>query len=255
MQCFIIKSSVIRGAKDLLLFNVYIPPATSAYSNVTHFEELEHNVINQCYTEKMTLLCGDLNAHTGVSEDYLDAQYYDDLDDLDIKNVKEILSQKCCLERKSEDKRKVDCFGKKLLESVKSLGLCILNGRVNGDERGKSTTTHNSVIDYFIGSTDLLDIVHKLNIEDYDNLFSDVHCQLSLYLKCVEESNNPLICREQKRIGLWKKEKEEQFVRHIAEEALITIREELSSDDYNVDEIADSVANILTSAGEKNIWF
>ena len=77
-----------------------------------------------------------------------------------------------------------------------------LNGRVKGDRQGEFTTTHNSEIDYCIGSPDVIDYIDILKIEDYDNIFSDVHCKFFLYIKnslsvsekggsnCIKRINN-----------------------------------------------------------------
>ena len=49
----------------MLLVNVYIPPSFSPYSNIDQFNDLEQALISESYPEKLTLLCGDMNAHTG----------------------------------------------------------------------------------------------------------------------------------------------------------------------------------------------
>ena len=74
----------------------------------------------------------------------------------------------------------IDVYGRRLIELLKNLGLIFLNGRVKGDRQGEFTTTHNSVIDYCIGSPDVIEYIDSLKIEDYDNniIFSDVHSSL-----------------------------------------------------------------------------
>ena len=184
MQGFCVNKSLFGTRKDMLLVNVYIPPPSSPYSNIDQFNDLEQTLISENYTEKLTLLCGDMNAHTGDVIDYIDYESYgtdeSELAELDIVNIKEALIQNMCPVRQNKDKRKIDVYGRRLIELVKNLGLIILNGRVKGDRQGEFTTTQNSVIDYCIGSPDVIEYIDSLKIEDYDNniIFSDVHSSL-----------------------------------------------------------------------------
>ena len=184
LQCFVIDKSILKATDDLLLCNVYIPPRTSAYSYLDDFEEIERSLIRESYAEKMTLLCGDFNSHTNTVVDYVDT---DDLrsDELNVLNVREYLESINCLTRKNEDTRQIDRYGRKLIGTLRDLGLCILNGRVRGDKMGKATTSHNSVIDYFIGSPMIINYIARIEIDDYDNIFSDIHSKMSLYFDSV----------------------------------------------------------------------
>ena len=57
--------------------------------------------------------------------------------------------------RESQDKCKVDKYGKRLLELCRSLELFFVNGRVGNDKGIGLTTCNNSVIDYAIVSPTL----------------------------------------------------------------------------------------------------
>ena len=82
--------------------------------------------------------------------DYVDS---DDMnDELNVLNVRQYLESINCLTRNNEHTRPIDRYGRKLVGTIRDLGLCILNGRVRGNKMSKATTSHNSVRDYFIGS-------------------------------------------------------------------------------------------------------
>ena len=130
MQGFCISKSLFGTKKDMLLVNVYIPPPSSQYSNIDQFNDIEQALISESYTEKITLLCGDMNAHTGDVIDYIDYESYgtdeSEFAELDIVNIKETLLQNMCTIRQNKDKRKVDVYGRRLIELVKNLGLIMV---------------------------------------------------------------------------------------------------------------------------------
>ena len=143
------------------------------------FEEIENCLLDNNYAEHHTVIVGDLNAHTSMLNDYveLDAEV---LQELNIRNVGETLgrSKHCTVNRANSDTKKSDLHGRKIIEICKNSGLCILNGRLNGDREGKFTTVQNACIDYVIADPSALQLLDSLDIEDFDPLFSDVRTEL-----------------------------------------------------------------------------
>ncbi len=88
------------------------------------------------------------------------------------------------LQRTSSDtKRDSGNYGSELLQICKNHMICICNGRCSRDiYLGKQTAVDGSVIDCVIGSPYLLSRAKEFDICDFDPLFSDKHCIISLEL-------------------------------------------------------------------------
>ena len=162
---------------DHFLCYAYIPPENSPYYQKRQQDTLDYieSDIQKYSSFGSILLCGDLNARTGIKEDFVsqdensiiqDDIYYD-LDD----NINQ---------RKSEDK--ITCSrGTKLLEICISAKLRILNGRKLGDSLGKYTchkSCGSSVNDYLITQENILKNIPFLQIDNFHGHISD-HCSLS----------------------------------------------------------------------------
>ena len=91
--------------------------------------------------------------------------------------------------RNSMDKNKNN-FGNLFLQFCRQNSLFIFNGRINGDLDGKFRCRNSSVVDYFIGSTDLKNYVLSFNVGEFSSLFSDVHCHLSTKFDFINNDCN-----------------------------------------------------------------
>ena len=117
----------------IVIYSFYLPPENSVWSNPT---EVYAHLISQIYLRTYAdaiYLCGDLNARTGNLCDY-------------IPEVEDIPP------RKLVDTTRYNMYGEKLIEFVKDMKLCIINGRVS-PENGNFTcvsTRGRSVVDYFL---------------------------------------------------------------------------------------------------------
>ena len=80
-----------------------------------------------------------------------------------------------CRCRSNQDKTKCDLYGSNLLQLCKTAGICIFNGRVTGDEEGSHTTSKCTTIDYLVGSPSVLPFVKSMQVEDFDQIYSDIH--------------------------------------------------------------------------------
>ena len=63
----------------------------------------------------------------------------------------------------------------------KKNNLYIANSRVGFDKYlGKATCKNASVVDYLLVSSNMFDNIASFHIEDFNPLFSDVHCELGI---------------------------------------------------------------------------
>ena len=137
-----------------------------------------------------------MNAICGNLSDYIDYNF-NDRDDLDgILFTREEHDVK---QRTSEDK-KINHYGKRLIDLCIANNLLIVNGRSVSDPTGSCTCyTYNgsSVVDYMLCSKDLLDCI-DLKVDDINSL-SD-HCMLrtflsvSTFLEAEQKQNGKTVC-------------------------------------------------------------
>lgn len=81
----------------------------------------------------------------------------------------------------SQDK-KVDKYGRRLIDLCRSLELFIVNGRVGNDKNVGISTCSNSVIDYAIVSPTLFRSIIDFNVLPFDPILSDIHKPICLQL-------------------------------------------------------------------------
>ena len=158
---FRVDKELFGAERDVLLFNVYVPPINSPYyesgeeSNGIRMLErcIEEVLIDQ--SDCAVIICGDLNARTAN---------FNTVDSIDIYDVRTEVTNR---ERFSYDYILND-FGRTLLSLCTAFDLAILNGFLNS-ESGKYTfvsSNGSSVVDYCIVSRDLLPLCLSLRITE-----------------------------------------------------------------------------------------
>ena len=165
---------------DIYLCYIYIPPKDSFRNVVTDedlFDLLYTDVIKYNAIGKV-IIYGDMNARCGNLSDYIDYNFNDrdDLDDILFTREEHDVKQ-----RTSEDK-KINHYGKRLIDLCIANNLLIVNGRSVSDPTGSCTCyTYNgsSVVDYMLCNKDLIDCI-DLKVDDINSL-SD-HCMLRTFL-------------------------------------------------------------------------
>ena len=138
--------------KDNYLCAAYIPPENSSYNKIRNEETLdmiENDMVKYSDYGYVTLL-GDLNARTGVENDYIknDCVMHEQENEFYFPDIE-------IIPRFSQDVKQVCTRGKRLLELCTTAQLRILNGRIIGDSIGKFTCDKyggSSVVDYVITS-------------------------------------------------------------------------------------------------------
>ena len=185
--------------------------------------------------------------------------------------------------RKSEDKE-TNNMGHELLSFCKSSQLYICNGRSGRDIPGKLTCKNASVVDYIIVSPNLFSEISDFYIDDFNELYSDVHCPVIIKLK----RNEPIATQENiynnsktNTYVKWERAKEDDFILNLSNEkiSLLTDKLNLSENDYSainkdtvnnlVKDVQDILIDAATEAGiiktkskrngpitsNKKVWF
>jgi len=158
---FKISRTLFDVERDILLFCTYVPPISSPFYDSSDIAN-GIDAIERCILDIMDLhgncaimLCGDLNARTGL----LNTVCRSDVDDLNTDVMEE--------SRESSDKVTNE-FGNHLISACIALDLTILNGCLTSDRSGGFTYvshTGSSVIDYWIVSDDVLSCCQALAVE------------------------------------------------------------------------------------------
>ena len=189
----------IRLRKDAFVFPadiyigiVYFSPEGSTCIDDDLFMLLQTDIANVPAGSEI-LICGDFNARTNILADFTDNSVPgNDGDLLDLlppgeQNnawVKDILVDKGALVRYNMDKSRANSYGLQLIDLCKSTHLIIFNGRVGSDKGvGSFTridTTGKSLVDYVIGTPNMLSLIKSFNI--HHKLPESDHVPIEFYL-------------------------------------------------------------------------
>ena len=184
--------------------NCYIPPANSIRkgannnpaANFDFLQDILNNIKDDPVNDEL-VLCGDLNARTGVTPDF--REQYNTIDSFifnDNEGAMESLTipenAPISTHRNNSDKG-VNSHKRLLLDLVESQNMLILNGRTIGDTSGKFTCykwNGNSVVDYFITSSNFLHRVKSLTVCEH-TLHSDHNPVLLCLHRSTATVNSP----------------------------------------------------------------
>ena len=163
---------------------VYVQPEDSTYqSGVDFFECLENELMSKM-SRGNVILCGDFNARTAELIDYV-------IDDETRNEFPPIVAH-----RHNHDK-KINNYGKKLIDVCKHSGIQILNGRdIYSSDTGINTCVrHNgqSAVDYLIANPAAAQYISEFEIKPKD-VNSD-HCAMTFSVMNKAQSK---ICPQQK---------------------------------------------------------
>ena len=171
------------NSRDLYLINVYIPPQNSKRKAITttsetNFEIL-HEVVNKLKNAGEIIICGDLNARIGLTDDVnscdKSAEFIDVPSSIMSANQLEIPPNTPISEKRNCQDKFTNSHKVHLLDLVRTNSLLILNGRTLGDSSGKYTCYNwngNSVVDYFICSHGVISDIKSLSVKQH-TIFSD----------------------------------------------------------------------------------
>ena len=133
--------------------------------------------------------------------------------------------------------------------------ICIFNGRSGFDKNeGKATTTRGTVIDYMIGSPYLLNIAKNFCIHEFDPLYSDMHCKVSVEFSGMTavyeiEERQDESCDSDEEIGGWEDDKIREYVASIDRDVISSLIEE--ADLLSVQELSNRCGSLIISAARR----
>ena len=248
---------------SILFVCVYIPPEGSSYADCNTFDEIGQLICENRGDSEVCLL-GDFNARTGVLQDHMEPNNI--LDDLSVfeNELVYLYDNGFDLQRFSQDSNRNN-YGYKLVEMCKNCNLLIVNGRIGSDHGlGKLTCKQKSVVDYIIVSPRVFANVQKFKIEQFSELYSDVHCALSIEIKkqVIELDNDEMnedggSVLPYKR-PTWSEEYKNVYSEALDENLLVDIVQKLDAvddmqivDGGSVNIISDKVVEVLQNAGIK----
>ena len=131
-------------------------------------------------------------------------------------------------------------------------GLCIFNGRVQGDENGACTTSKNTTIDYVLGTPQIIGHILQLSVEDFDPIFSDVHNIITVTFK-TKIDNNRTNNEGTVKLNRWKKEKEEGFINNLNQDTVNGITSLLDQMDISVNDVNNKITEVLLESATKTL--
>ncbi|CAG2233970.1 unnamed protein product [Mytilus edulis] len=229
VQWVSISNELLLDDKELLLGCVYIPPENSKYASKEVFTEIEDELLHLQDNRCNIALLGDFNAKTRTLDDFVvpDDSLFEVLNNFDdnellvyLYDYQKLLLHNISLPRFSEDTSSVNNYGYKLLDFCKKLNIYIGNSRLNGNDKsvGKKTCKDVSLVDYFLLSSNVFPTVKSFDVLDFNPLYSDVHCGLSVYLHSNVKKNttkqNVGHCSKSNYIK-WNAAKQDEFVEAI----------------------------------------
>lgn len=255
-----ISHEILSTDKDVYCGVVYIPPIGSKYANEEPYVELQREILRKCPDNSHIILMGDFNSRTGEKPDFLNIdEYLSDkygLDFLQSENseiIDHFYKNKIPLQRKNPDKI-MNSYGTQMIELCKMANLYILNGRIGQSiQNSKYTCKDKSVIDYFLSSACLFNVIKDFRILNFSNLYSDAHCPVSVSLHTQGWCNDDI--REELNLNvnttkLWNPEKSTIFLENFDRLQISDIELRLSSLSNNESLCQADVDNIVTDIGK-----
>ena len=166
--------------------------------------------------------------------------------------------------RSSKDDKPTNNFGRRLIDLCKTAPLYIFNGRSGTAQYyGDYTTSKNSIVDYVIGSPMLLSKVKDFAVNEFDPMFSDIHCgiEFSLNIACTATVPPPpplakpspdTIENSTEQGYIWDSVKKQEFVNNINMQQVNRLYEEIENNNFDVNNIVKTINNIWQSSAKSS---
>lgn len=179
-----------------------------------------------CANSKHVLLLGDYNSRTSSLDDFVLSDEFicdifgdDDLFRESLDTFQYFDKYHIPLLRKSADIA-TNPYGHQLLDFCKNNNLFIINGRLGQDAVLPQLTCKNSsTVDYILSSSQNFEILSFFAVLEFDHLFSDAHCPLTLELKIrgsdTEMNPHIKIIQREPEVKLWDENKKNLFIENL----------------------------------------
>lgn len=269
---FSISNLLMLNNEELICGVVYIPPIGSKYANPDPYLELQTEFSKFCSNNENVLLLGDFNSRTSALQDFVQLDEFicdrygnDDLYRENLNIFRYFDAYDVQLLRKNTDSSS-NVYGKQLIEFCKNNNIFILNGRIGPDAISpKLTCKNSSTVDYVLSSANNFEFLSSFKVLDFDHLFSDAHCPLSLEIKIhnVGEENmyKPLAQQNLPDVKLWDDSKANKFSENLNFEEINRIESNLkllSTETVtlqDIDSIVNSIENLFTETSKQTFGF
>ena len=166
--------------------------------------ELQNEFDRVCADKSNVLLFGDFNSRTATLPDICKCDEFlcnvQGNEDLyrDKVSIFQCFNNNNVPLKHSNADTSTNSYGYQFVEFCKNNNIFILNGRVDFDSP-KLTCKNSSTVDYMLSSAYNLEIISFFNILEFDNLFSDTYCPVTLDLHIytptmIKEQHITLLC-------------------------------------------------------------
>ena len=255
---FTISKRITANHEDLHCGVVYIPPYHSKYAHTDPYLELQNEINKYMLNSQNIMLFGDFNSRSSSIDDFVicddficDIQGNDELfkENQDILNHFDLYD--IPLLRTTSD-HTTNFYGQQMIDFCKYNNIFILNGRLDKDiETPKLTCKDRSTVDYFISTVQNFPFIKNFDILDFNILYSDAHCPVTLSLDILPHKSNTSSQNQQSdpKIKLWDENKSHQFVENIRQsdvDAILQSINEISSENANAEIVNSIVGKIET---------
>ena len=256
--------------KPLIIGVAYISPQGSPYSNHHSFTDIESDYLNNFVNYENCFIVGDFNAHIKNKSDLtcdLEIAETDEIYDnvlLQHDNMyNQLVNNNMSITRASYCTQPSNTWGQYFLNLVKSLNLCIINGRIN-DNSGKCTTTNSSVVDYLLSNSNMLPHFKNLTVLDFCPILSDVHMSLEITIINTRSAAKNMYCENQPcysdniarevsyKANKWEISKANELLENISRAKLQEIINTLNSTSEDAKQIMDKVCSDIHELFDKS---
>jgi len=255
--------------EDLICGIVYIPPSSSRYAHKDPYFEVQNEIFRFCTDSKNIMLLGDFNSRCGNMLDHTQIdEFFSNLFELhNIQNEEFDIAaaldeSNIQLNRNSVD-HIINNYGRQFIELCKNNNFFIWNGRI-GEEctRSKFTCKNTSVVDYFISTAQVFKHAVNFCVEEFCELYSDVHCPLYASIKTYHDINitaNETTDKSPPNIKLWNRSEPNLFNENLdmtkvtsIEEALNEIEKNENASKSDIDKIVCDIASLFETTAKES---
>ena len=241
-----LKRNDLGEREDIYIGTFYMSPSHKRNQNKTDLFTILNEEINFFKNKGTVLIQGDLNARTGLKEDFITHDKFDETFGIENHYDKH--------KRNSED-LVVNQRGGELLDFCKTNDYLIVNGRKLGDIFGKYTSHQwngSSVVDYVLTTTTNIDNISSFSIGDFVPWLSD-HCPLFTNISLIGlkpiGKHPELILNELEPGFTWKRNSKETYeaklVSHVIKDKIESLLNLDNTEPINLAiEIKDILLNI-----------
>ena len=258
---FKIKKDLLYDNKDMYICATYVPPDKNVFYRKYEcdvFEVIEQQIEHYNSLGNIAVI-GDLNGRIGSEKDFIQQ---DILDNHLRDNLFAFIDyeQDIPTDRRTEDNKPPNTFGRKILNMCKSTGLRVCNGRF-GDDSAKITFQNKngcSIIDYMLLNTgsSAFDNINNFIVDKF-NTFS-CHAPLLIDLKLSDKFKVDKICTcktVKYNTYKWDEGQKDRVREELLNNSdkIENLMNDISEETVNIDNIVQNMNAILSDVADKYV--